>query len=54
LLLLGGRTADHLGHKRAFLLGLVGFAAGSGLGGAVVNLRMLVAGRAVQGAFAGR
>src|SRR6266536_3497252 len=26
LLLLGGRIADYLGHKRAFLIGLVGFA----------------------------
>lgn len=52
LLLLGGRIADYLGQRRAFLLGLVGFAAGSALGGAAVNLGMLVAGRAVQGAFA--
>src|SRR6266536_3241047 len=52
LLLLGGRIADYLGHKRAFLIGLVGFAAGSALGGAAVDLGMLVAGRAVQGAFA--
>jgi EmrB/QacA subfamily drug resistance transporter len=52
LLLLGGRIADYLGQKRAFLIGLVGFAAGSALGGAAVNLGMLVAGRAVQGAFA--
>src|SRR6266498_1669499 len=52
LLLLGGRIADYLGHKRAFLIGLVGFAAGSALGGAAVDLGMLVAGRALQGAFA--
>src|SRR6266536_3099037 len=52
LLLLGGRIADYLGQKRAFLIGLVGFAAGSALGGAAVNLGMLAAGRAVQGAFA--
>ncbi len=52
LLLLGGRIADYLGHKRAFLIGLVGFAAGSALGGAAVDLGMLVAGRVVQGAFA--
>ncbi len=52
LLLLGGRIADYLGQKRAFLIGLVGFAAGSALGGAAVNLGMLAAGRALQGAFA--
>jgi EmrB/QacA subfamily drug resistance transporter len=52
LLLLGGRIADYLGRKRAFLIGLVGFAAGSALGGAAVNFGMLVVGRAIQGAFA--
>lgn len=52
LLLLGGRLADHLGRKRAFLLGLVGFAAASALGGSAVNLAMLIAARALQGAFA--
>jgi len=52
LLLLGGRVADYLGGKRAFLIGLTGFAAGSALGGAAVNLGMLVVGRAIQGAFA--
>jgi EmrB/QacA subfamily drug resistance transporter len=52
LLLLGGRVADYLGRKRAFLIGLAGFAAGSAIGGAAVNLGMLVVGRAMQGAFA--
>jgi len=52
LLLLGGRLADSLGRKRAFLLGLVGFAAASALGGSAVNLEMLIAARALQGAFA--
>lgn len=33
LLLLGGRVTDLLGHKRAFLVGLVGFALASALGG---------------------
>src|ERR687886_1077824 len=32
LLLLGGRVADYLGRKRAFLTGLIGFAAASALG----------------------
>src|SRR5919198_3104613 len=52
LLLLGGRIADYLGRNRAFLTGLVGFAAASALGGAATNLGMLPAGRAPQGAFA--
>jgi EmrB/QacA subfamily drug resistance transporter len=51
LLLLGGRIADYLGRKRAFLIGLVGFAAASGLGGAAVNGETLFAARALQGAF---
>jgi EmrB/QacA subfamily drug resistance transporter len=52
LLLLGGRIADYLGRKRAFLAGLVGFAAASALGGAATNLGTLLVGRALQGAFA--
>lgn len=52
LLLLGGRVADLLGHRRAFLLGLTGFAASSALAGAATGFGMLVAGRALQGAFA--
>ena len=51
LLLLGGRLADMLGRKRMFLIGLVGFAAASAVGGAAVNFDMLVSARAVQGAF---
>lgn len=51
LLLLGGRVADHIGRKRAFLIALMGFAAASAVGGASVNLGMLVAARAAQGAF---
>lgn len=52
LLLLGGTIADRLGRKRTFLLGLAGFAAASAAGGLAVNFEMLVAARAVQGAFA--
>jgi MFS family permease len=37
LLLLGGRIADYLGRKRIFLVGLIGFAAASALGGAAQN-----------------
>jgi EmrB/QacA subfamily drug resistance transporter len=52
LLLLGGRIADHIGRRRAFLVGLAGFAAASALAGAATGFEMLVAGRALQGAFA--
>jgi EmrB/QacA subfamily drug resistance transporter len=50
LLLLGGRMADYLGRKRAFLIGLAGFAAASALGGAAPNFVVLVIARALQGA----
>lgn len=52
LLLVGGRVSDRLGRRRAFLLGLIGFAASSALAGAAPGLGVLVAGRALQGAFA--
>src|SRR6266567_2024897 len=54
LLLLGGRIADSasVGRRRAFLIGLMGFAAASALSGAAANLGMLAGARAVQGAFA--
>ena len=52
LLLLGGRVADAVGRKRALLFGLAGFAAASAVSGAAVNLPMLLAARALQGAFA--
>jgi EmrB/QacA subfamily drug resistance transporter len=52
LLLLGGRIADYTGRKRAFIIGLIGFAAASALGGASVNQEMLFGARALQGAFA--
>jgi EmrB/QacA subfamily drug resistance transporter len=52
LLLLGGRVADAMGRKRALLFGLAGFAAASAVSGAAVNLPMLLAARALQGAFA--
>jgi EmrB/QacA subfamily drug resistance transporter len=52
LLLLGGRIADRIGRRRAFLAGLAGFAAASALAGAATGFEMLVAGRALQGAFA--
>ena len=51
LLLLGGRIADYTGRKRAFLIGLLGFAAASALGGLAQNQGMLFAARGLQGAF---
>jgi len=51
LLLLGGRLSDLVGRKRMLILGMVGFAAASALGGAAQNLAMLLIARAVQGAF---
>jgi EmrB/QacA subfamily drug resistance transporter len=52
LLLLGGKLADLLGRKTAFLVGLLGFAGVSAVGGASVSFAMLVIARACQGAFA--
>lgn len=52
LLLLGGRAADLIGRKRAFLTGLAGFALSSALGGAAQSPGMLFTARALQGAFA--
>ena len=47
---LGGRLADYLGRKRAFLLGLAAFAFASTLGGAAPNFAVLIVARALQGA----
>ncbi|WBB64151.1 DHA2 family efflux MFS transporter permease subunit [Streptomyces sp. WMMC500] len=52
LLLLGGRIADYTGRRRAFLTGLLGFAAASAVGGAAPNFAALLSARAAQGAFA--
>ncbi|MEU0049352.1 MFS transporter [Streptomyces sp. NPDC006184] len=51
LLLFGGRIADLWGRKRTFVLGLVGFAAASALGGAATTGGMMFGARALQGAF---
>ncbi|MCS0600312.1 MFS transporter [Streptomyces sp. LP11] len=51
LLLFGGRIADLWGRKRAFLLGLAGFAAASALGGAATTGSMMFGARALQGVF---
>jgi EmrB/QacA subfamily drug resistance transporter len=52
LLLLGGRIGDFAGRRRMFIVGLIGFAAASALGGSAVNQAMLFGSRALQGAFA--
>jgi EmrB/QacA subfamily drug resistance transporter len=51
LLLLGGRLADRLGARNTLLIGVIGFACASAVGGASVDGAMLIAARAVQGAF---
>lgn len=51
LLLLGGRIADYTGRRRTFLIGLLGFAGASALGGAAPGFGILLAARASQGAF---
>jgi EmrB/QacA subfamily drug resistance transporter len=52
LLLLGGRIADYMGRRRILLLGLLGFAGASALGGLAPDASLLFAARAMQGAFA--
>jgi EmrB/QacA subfamily drug resistance transporter len=52
LLLLGGRIADYTGRKRTFVIGLLGFAGASALGGIAANQELLFAARALQGGFA--
>jgi len=51
LLLLGGRLSDLIGRKRTFIIGLIGFAIASALGGAAGSFELLVAARALQGVF---
>ena len=50
-LLLGGRVGDYMGRKKAFMIGLVGFALASLLGGFAQNQQMLFGARALQGIF---
>ena len=52
LLLLGGRWADLVGVRRAFLVGLSGFALASAVGGLASGPAVLVAARAGQGVAA--
>jgi EmrB/QacA subfamily drug resistance transporter len=51
LLLIGGRIGDYFGRKRALVTGLLGFALASAMAGLAQSLGMLVAARALQGAF---
>jgi EmrB/QacA subfamily drug resistance transporter len=51
LLLLGGRLSDLVGRKWMLIVGMAGFAVASAIGGAAVDFPMLLAGRAIQGAF---
>ncbi|HBF80517.1 MAG TPA: MFS transporter [Streptomyces sp.] len=51
LLLFGGRIADLWGRKRTFVVGLLGFAAASALGGAATGQAMMFGSRALQGVF---
>src|SRR5438105_2402547 len=52
LLLVGGRIADTIGRRRAFLIGLGGFAVASVVGGSAQSFIVLLIARAAQGAFA--
>jgi EmrB/QacA subfamily drug resistance transporter len=51
LLLLGGRLGDFFGRKRIFVVGLLGFAIASAIGGTAQSFEVLVASRALQGVF---
>jgi EmrB/QacA subfamily drug resistance transporter len=50
-LLLGGRVGDYMGRKKSFLIGLLGFAGASLLGGLAQNQQWLFGARALQGLF---
>jgi EmrB/QacA subfamily drug resistance transporter len=51
LLLVGGRLADLVGRKPVFIVGLVGFALASAVGGAAEGFGLLVTARGAQGLF---
>ena len=51
LLLLGGKLGDLFGRKWTLIGGLAGFAGASAIGGLAQSFGMLVASRALQGAF---
>jgi EmrB/QacA subfamily drug resistance transporter len=52
LLLLGGRISDMIGPKRALIIGVIGFALASAIGGASQTTLMLIGARGLQGMFA--
>ena len=52
LLVTAGRTADRLGRRRIFFVGLAVFCAGSALCGLAPSVPLLVAGRVLQGSGA--
>src|ERR1700710_1986494 len=51
LLLVGGKLGDLFGRKWTLIGGLIGFAVASAIGGLAQSFGMLVAARALQGAF---
>jgi EmrB/QacA subfamily drug resistance transporter len=51
LLLLGGRVGDYMGRKKIFIIGLLGFAGASALGGVASTQGLLFGARALQGVF---
>jgi EmrB/QacA subfamily drug resistance transporter len=51
LLLVGGKLGDLFGRKWTFIGGLIGFSVASAIGGLAQSFGMLVAARALQGAF---
>jgi EmrB/QacA subfamily drug resistance transporter len=51
LLLLGGKIGDLVGRKHVFIVGLLGFAVASAIGGAAGSFGVLVVARALQGVF---
>ncbi|MEO6879392.1 MAG: MFS transporter [Mycobacteriaceae bacterium] len=51
LLLFGGKLGDLFGRKRTFIIGLVGFALASALGGAAESFGVLIGARVLQGVF---
>lgn len=52
LLLLSGRLADRLGRRNILIIGLIGFAVASAIGGAAPTFAVLITARAIQGLFA--
>jgi EmrB/QacA subfamily drug resistance transporter len=50
-LVLGGRISDMIGTRRTLMIGVVGFAVASALGGAAQSTAMLIGARGLQGLF---